>query len=124
MPFRNAFMHNLDMEPIPSRVSVAQAAERARRLNLRQTDIANALGVSQSQVSRVLSGSTSARSRLAKDVCSYVLSAASRDVRSAVRGNDDLLDALAEVWDGTPAHARALATVIRSLALLTPIRPE
>ena len=37
--------------------------------------------------------------------------------REAVAGNDELMDALKDVWDGTPAHARALATVIRSLGL-------
>lgn len=44
--------------------------------------------------------------------------------RAAVRSNEDLLDALADVWDGTPAHARSLATVIRSLALLSPSKPK
>lgn len=36
--------------------------------------------------------------------------------------NQDIQDALLEVWDGTPGHARALATVIRSLSVL--LRPK
>jgi hypothetical protein len=40
----------------------------------------------------------------------------------AVRGNDHLIEALAEAWDGSAEHAKALATVIRSLALLRPVK--
>lgn len=105
-------------------ITIARAAEQARRIGLGQSSIASALGASQSQVSRVLSGRTSARSKLARDICTYVLGATSRDARAAVQANEDLQDALAEVWDGTPSHARALAVVIRSLALLTPPRHE
>ena len=36
----------------------------------------------------------------------------------AVRSNDDLIEALRVTWDGSSAHARALASVIRSLAVL------
>lgn len=39
--------------------------------------------------------------------------------RERVVANDELMDALAEIWDGTPNHARALAAVIRSLTLLS-----
>jgi hypothetical protein len=62
-------------------------------------------------VSRVFSGATSARSRLARDICSYVLGSPSKNTRDAVRANNQLIDAIAEVCDGTPAHARALANV-------------
>ena len=34
----------------------------------------------------------------------------------AVRENDELIEAMKEVWDGSSTHARALAIVIRSLA--------
>lgn len=108
----------------PGRVAVARAAEHAKRVGMGQVEIAKATGASQSQVSRVFSGRTSARSKLAKDICTYVLRNASKDDRAAVRSNEDLLDALAEVWDGTPAHARSLAVVIRSLALLSRPKPE
>jgi len=36
----------------------------------------------------------------------------------SVQNNPVLLAALAETWDGTAAHADALATVIRSLRAL------
>jgi len=99
---------------------IASASERARRVGLHQSSIAKALGASQSQVSRVFSGKTSAQSKLAKDICIYVLGSTSKSQADAVRANEELIGALAEVWNGTPAHARALAVVIRSLALLSP----
>lgn len=77
------------------------------------------LEASQSQISRVLSGRTSIRSKLAKDICNYVSSQAKSMERERVVANDELMDALAEIWDGTPNHARALAAVIRSLTLLS-----
>jgi len=36
----------------------------------------------------------------------------------AVRDNTELVAAIQEAWDGSAAHARALSTVIRSLAVL------
>jgi len=98
--------------------SVALAESRAKRFNLTQSSIAQALGASQSQVSRVFSGDTSPSSRLATDICNYVSQGARGVSRKSVSDNADLMDALATIWDGSPAHARALATVIRSLGLL------
>lgn len=117
-------MHNACVPANHLDPTIARAAAHARQIGLGQASIAKALGASQSQVSRVFSGNTSARSRLARDICSYVLGSPSKNTRDAVRANDQLIDALAEVWDGTPAHARALAMVIRSLALLVPSRHQ
>lgn len=36
-----------------------------------------------------------------------------------VRENGELISAVAAVWDGSAAHAKALGTVIRSLRALT-----
>lgn len=113
-------MHNMCMKPRGDQVDVARAIQLARRHGLTQAVIADAVGASQSQVSRVLSGQTSAHSKLAKDICIYVLGASAPKTQSAVSANEELMAALADVWDGTPAHARALATVIRSLTLLNP----
>ena len=93
------------------------AAKRARELGLTQAMIAESVGASQSQVSRVLSGAGARRSRLFDEVCRYVFSI---DVKpSKVEESKELTSALAEVWDGTPGHARALALVIRSLGALS-----
>lgn len=94
------------------------AARHAKAAGLTQTLIAEAVGASQSQVSRVLSGLIKRRSKLHRAVCSYVFS-------SHLTPDDlgqlppVLVDALKEVWDGSPGQAEALALVIRSLAALS-----
>lgn len=93
------------------------ATKRARELGLTQAMIAEAVGASQSQVSRVLSGAGARRSRLFDEVCRYVFSIDAKP--SKVEDSKELTSALAEVWDGTPGHARALALVIRSLGALS-----
>lgn len=49
-----------------------QAAARAKQLGMTQEAIANALGASQSQVSRVLSGHAKRHSKLLGAACKYV----------------------------------------------------
>jgi transcriptional regulator with XRE-family HTH domain len=93
------------------------ATKRAKEIGLTQAMIASALGASQSQVSRVLSGAGSRRSRLFDEVCKYVFSIDAG--QSNVDESKELTSALAEVWDGTAGHARALALVIRSLGALS-----
>ena len=51
-------------------------AEKAKALGLTQEQIAQAVDASQSQVSRVLSGTGRRRSKLFERVCKYVLSQA------------------------------------------------
>lgn len=94
----------------------ALAAARAREIGLTQQDIANALGASQSQVSRVLAGQSRRRSRLFDQVCKYVFSAGRTEANNPPPA--ELTEALQAVWDGTPEHATALALVIRSLGAL------
>ena len=96
-----------------------QAAARAKQLGLTQEAIAAALGASQSQVSRVLSGHAKRHSKLLDAVCKYVFSH-SQGESGSTDGNRELMQAINDVWYGTPQHAHALATVIRSLSLLHP----
>lgn len=102
---------------------VPQTTDQLRRLvaahGITQSTLALATGASQSQVSRVLAGRTSMKSKLAKEISAYALACSRPEPRDRVLGNKDLLDAVAEAWDGTPRHAKALAAVIRSLSLLT-----
>lgn len=115
-------MYFLCMEPSPSNPSLELIAQHLRRLGITQNDLSEALGVSQSQVSRVLSGKSSKRSKLLDRICSYAFQPSSLVPLEAVRRSDELIEALAATWDGTPEHARALASVIRSLgALARPI---
>jgi transcriptional regulator with XRE-family HTH domain len=96
------------------------AAARAREIGLTQQEIANALGASQSQVSRVLAGQSRRRSRVFDQVCKYVFSAGRTEDKDVLPA--ELTDALRAVWVGTSEHASALALVIRSLGALG--RPE
>ena len=97
---------------------VLRAAELARSLGISQSQIAEAVGASQSQVSRILSAGASRPSRLLEEVCLYVERAEVGVTTDAVRANDELVEAVQFAWDGSASHARALATVIRSLSVL------
>lgn len=103
---------------------VLRAAEIARQLGLTQSGIAAAVGASQPQVSRILSGRGERASRLLEEVCLYVERFAGGVSAEAIRNNDELMDALRSTWDGSASHARALSTVIRSLAVLGPRQPD
>lgn len=103
---------------------VAAVRSLAKVQKISQTEIADAIGVSQSQVSRVLSGSSSTRSKLKHEICNYVNSAVQTVSIENVKRNDELMRALAETWNGTPKHSAALAAVIRSLRVLTPNLPR
>jgi transcriptional regulator with XRE-family HTH domain len=94
------------------------AAKRAKEIGLTQTDISRALSASQSQVSRVLSGRSARRSKLLDRVCNYVFSITS-SIQPDPQTNEELMSAVAAVWDGSSEHAQALALVIRSLGSLS-----
>lgn len=111
-------MHNKSMEIDELQHQAASVAQRARLAGLTQSEIAFAVSSSQSQVSRILSGRVVRRSRLFDEICIYVNNATKGVSPETVRGNDELIDAIAGVWDGTAHHARALAEVIRSLGAL------
>ena len=95
-----------------------RAADVCRQRGITQVQIAEAVGASQSQVSRILSGRGERQSRLLEEVCLYVERFDTGVTEDAVRGNEELLDAIRSTWNGSAAHARALSTVIRSLAVL------
>lgn len=113
-------MHNIDMRHSIDTTTIALATNRATELGLSQSSLARALGVSQSQVSRIFSGQTSPSSKLAFDLCNYVFQSANGVSRESVANNNELMDALAVTWDGSPSHASALAAIIRSVGLLRP----
>lgn len=94
------------------------AGEVCRQRGITQAQIAEAVGASQSQVSRILSGRGLRKSRLLEEVCLYVEGFGMGVTTDLVRSNDELMDALSSIWDGSATHARALSTVIRSLAAL------
>ena len=99
------------------------AAQEARKRGLTQTDIAHAVGASQSQVSRLLAGHCKRRSKLLTKVCEYVFYT-HKPTGVIPQQSPVLMEALATVWDGTPQHAQALALVIRSLGGLSDQAPS
>lgn len=93
-------------------------AHRAKQLNITQESISEATGVSQSQVSRVLSGKSKRASKVFIKICNYVNNYNTTVTAEMVSKNKVLLDAIASVWDGSDAQSNALATVIRTLSLV------
>lgn len=104
---------------------VRARAANARRIctahGIAQADIAAYVGASQSQVSRILKGEGVRASRLFEEVCLFVERLEGGISADAVRGNQELIGALQATWDGSASHAKALAAVIRSLAILKPV---
>lgn len=79
-----------------------------------QTEISIATGVNQSQISRILSGQIRRVSGNVMTLCKFA------NEFDASRGPDPmestvLMSALRLVWDGSPAHAEAIASVLLSL---------
>lgn len=95
-----------------------RAAEICKERGITQAQIAEAVGASQSQVSRILAGHSLRQSRLLEEVCLYVERFAVGVTADAVRSNAELVEAVQAAWDGSASHAKALSTVIRSLAAL------
>jgi predicted XRE-type DNA-binding protein len=82
--------------------------------SITQSGIAAATGVDQSQVSRILAGRIKRVSANVSKLCRFASQL--QDV-AAVDPADNvvLMQALRIVWDGTVAHAEAIAQVILSL---------
>lgn len=101
---------------------VLRAATIFSEHRITQAEVAAVVGASQPQVSRILKGQGLRATKLIEEICFYAERLEGGVTPDAVRGNDHLIEALAEAWDGSAEHAKALATVIRSLALLRPVR--
>jgi transcriptional regulator with XRE-family HTH domain len=85
-----------------------------------QEQVAQATGVQQSTVQRLLASRPKRYTRALRAVCKYAkISLLSRAPREDPAKNQQLISALRHVWDGSPAHADALAQVIKSLAGLS-----
>ncbi len=98
---------------------ILRAAEIFRHHGVTQDEVGAVVGANQPQVSRVLQGNPVRATKLSEEICLYAERLEDGGVTlEAVRCNNDLIEALRETWDGSSAHARALASVIRSLAVL------
>lgn len=118
------FMYCCPMASAPEICEMTALALQLRRKKITQSEIASALCVSQSQVSRALSGKSGKRSGLMERICKYVYDARAQVTAELVRSNDELIGALTQTWDGSSEHAHALATVIRSLVVMSHYPPR
>lgn len=105
--------HVLLIEP-----SVLRAVAKERGIT--QSEIALAIGVNQSQVSRMLASDVLPATKTAHRLCGFVLRSSDKPTTDEVLANAELITAMAFAWDGSPHHASALAAVIRSLRVLGP----
>lgn len=101
----------------PQRLAL-KLAPRFKGAGVTQSELARAVGASQSQVSRILAGRIVRHTRLLDRICIYASRRLNCGRHTDARRNSELMSALAEVWDGSDQHAHALAQVIRSLAEL------
>lgn len=102
----------------PLKSEALSAANAASRAGLNQNEIALAIGASQSQVSRILSGKSLRRSKTFEKICIYAFESLGKveaKTRPSAATNHHLITALDAVWDGSDQHAKALALVIHSL---------
>lgn len=79
-----------------------------------QSDIARATGVHQSQVSRILAGAARRASPNVLLLCKFA-NEMGQFTTTNPASNLVLMDALRAVWDGTEAHAQAIAGLILTL---------
>jgi len=92
----------------------------AKQRGITQSKLAEMVGGSQSQVSRVLAAKHLPSSAIAHKLCEVLLQPTGGSSVERVRRHTDLLESVAFAWDGSAQHASALAAVIRSLRVLSP----
>ena len=79
-----------------------------------QSDISRATGVHQSQVSRILAGTSRRVSPNLLLLCKFA-NEMERFTNTNPASNHLLMDALRAVWDGSEAHAEAIAGLLLTL---------
>ena len=86
--------------------------------NMTQSHIAEATGIHQSQVSRILRGRFARIDGNVKRICKYANIKPGK-IGSDPSGNRVLMDALRGVWDGTDEHARLIARILKDIGALS-----
>lgn len=86
------------------------------RQGITQAELARRANVSQPTVSRAMKKAPERKSKSYARLCSYI-----RQQVDEIPVPGPARDALAEIWDGSPAHAEALATLLRAAGDLSRI---
>lgn len=90
----------------------------AKTLGITQESLSKHTGISQSQISRLLSGHGKRQSKAYIKICNYVLSKHEGVSVELVKNNVEFITALVTVWDGSAQQSKAIANVILSLGAL------
>lgn len=92
------------------------AAVRTRQIS--QLQLAKAVGIDQSQVSRILAGQARRSSPNLKKLCNYASSLREMDDGDLASHVHTLEEAVKRIWDGSPAHAEALEAVLGAMEVV------
>ena len=104
--------YNISMKNI----SPAQLKSRMREKNIRQSDIAHAIGCTQGHLSRLLNGNVSGNSKTFREVVRFLYS----DEHEISTKGEKILDRLIkECWDGTLRQALIFDDIIRNAVKLS-----
>jgi transcriptional regulator with XRE-family HTH domain len=87
----------------------------AKSLGITQNALSEATGISQSQISRLLSGRGKRQSKAYSKICNYVFLKHDGITPDLVKNNEEFIAALAAVWDGSAQQSKAISNVILSL---------
>lgn len=101
-----------------TKARILRAATIFRERGISQSEVADIVGACQPQISRILKGEGIRATKLVEEVCLYAEKLDGGVTAEAVCANQELITTLAETWDGSAGHAKALAVVIRSLRML------
>lgn len=89
-----------------------------QNLGVDQEGIAKLIGISQPTVSRILGKGRKGQCKSQRRIDEFIQKNAYKMHKKELP--DELCSAINGVWDKTPAHARILAKIIRSLSGLVP----
>lgn len=101
---------------IRERIDWLRATFKSEQMS--QESLAEATGIHQSQISRILSGQVRRSSKNFILLCKFAENLHS-ERKSSKKIHPALLSALEQTWDGSTEHAEAIAKVIRSLSSLS-----
>ncbi len=92
----------------------AELESLLKHKGITQSELAERAGVSQPTVSRARRRVPGRNSRSYRQLCSYI-----RKELNEISLPNPACDAVVEIWDGSPEHAEALATLIRAAGNLS-----
>ncbi|MBC7981335.1 MAG: helix-turn-helix transcriptional regulator [Armatimonadetes bacterium] len=87
-------------------------------LGITQVELAKLSGISQSQVSRILAGRFSRRSKAIIQLCKCLKIYPDLPIRTKTQ-TKRLEIAVVDVWDGTPGHEAAILRLLEALRAVT-----